>query len=74
MTTVLAIDCATSRTGLALVKGGEVVAEICWLTRHNQTVEMYPRLDALLKDSGIGFKEIDALAVTKGRAVTTECG
>lgn len=66
MTTILAIDCATSRSGLALVKGGEVIAETCWLTRHNQTVEMYPRLDALLKDAGIGLKEIDALAVTRG--------
>lgn len=66
MTTVLVIDCATSRTGLAVFKNGNIIAETCWMTKHNQTVEMYPRLDTLMKDAGIGFGDIDAVTITKG--------
>ena len=66
MTLILAIDCATAKTGLAVLRDGAVVNEICWVTKHNQTVEMYPRLDTLLKESGVSFKDLDAIAVTRG--------
>jgi tRNA threonylcarbamoyl adenosine modification protein YeaZ len=36
------------------------------VTKHNQTVEIYPRLDALIKEAGVGFKDLDAIAVTRG--------
>ena len=66
MTLILAIDCATAQTGLAVLKDSAVVNEICWVTKHNQTVEMYPRLEALLKENSISFKDLDAIAVTRG--------
>ncbi len=66
MTLILAIDCATAKTGLAVMKDGSVKAELCWVTKHNQTVEMYPRLDALLKDARVSFSDLDAIAVTRG--------
>ena len=66
MTVILAIDCATSRTGLALLRDGGVIAEVCWTTKHNQTVEMYPRLGTLLKEANITLADVDAIAVTRG--------
>jgi tRNA threonylcarbamoyl adenosine modification protein YeaZ len=63
---ILAIDCATAKTGLAIIKDGEATAEVCWMTKHNQTVEMYPRLDALMKGAGLTFADLDAIAVTRG--------
>ncbi len=66
MTLILAIDCATAHTGLAVVRDGGAIAELCWVTKHNQTVEMYPRLDALMKEAGIAFTDLDAIAVTRG--------
>ncbi len=66
MTIILAIDCATARTGLALLRDGGVIAEVCWITKHNQTVEMYPWLDALLKQANLALADVDAIAVTRG--------
>jgi tRNA threonylcarbamoyl adenosine modification protein YeaZ len=66
VTLILAIDCATANTGLAIIKDGEATAEVCWVTKHNQTVEMYPRLDALMKEAGLTFADLDAIAVTRG--------
>jgi len=64
--TILAIDCATAKTGLAVLRDGAVIAEVCWITKHNQTVEMYPRLEVLMKEAGICFNDLDAIAVTRG--------
>jgi len=66
MTLILAIDCATAQTGLVVMRDGVVVVETCWITKHNQTVEMYPRLDELIKEAGISFKDLDTIAVTRG--------
>lgn len=63
---ILAVDCATARTGLAVLRDGLVLKEICWLTKHNQTVEMYPRLDAMIREAGIALSNLDAIAVTRG--------
>jgi tRNA threonylcarbamoyl adenosine modification protein YeaZ len=63
---ILAIDCATARTGLALLRDGGVIAEACWMTKHNQTVELYPRLDALFKEAGTTLADVDAIAVSRG--------
>ncbi|APV45205.1 tRNA threonylcarbamoyl adenosine modification protein YeaZ [Dehalogenimonas formicexedens] len=66
MTLILAIDCATANTGLAVLRDGAVVGEVCWQTKHNQTVEMYPRIEALLREAGAAFSDLDAIAVTRG--------
>ena len=66
MTVILAIDTATAHTGLALLRDGEIIAEAAWLTHHNQTVELLPRLEALLQSSQVTLNEIDAIAVCRG--------
>ena len=66
MTLILAIDCATAHTGLAVLRDGAAIGEVCWVTKHNQTVEMYPRLEVLLKETGVRLKDLDAIAVTRG--------
>ncbi|XUX00106.1 MAG: tRNA (adenosine(37)-N6)-threonylcarbamoyltransferase complex dimerization subunit type 1 TsaB [Dehalogenimonas sp.] len=66
MTLVLAIDCATASTGLAVLRDGIAIGEVSWQTKHNQTVEMYPRLDALLREAGVAFSDVDVVAVTRG--------
>lgn len=66
MTLVLAIDTATSSTGLALVKRKQIVTQTNWQTRHNQTVELLPRLENLLESAGLTLPEVDAVAVTRG--------
>ncbi|PPD57348.1 tRNA (adenosine(37)-N6)-threonylcarbamoyltransferase complex dimerization subunit type 1 TsaB [Dehalogenimonas etheniformans] len=66
MTLVLAIDCATANTGLAVLRDGIAIGEVSWQTKHNQTVEIYPRLDALLRDAGVAFPDVNAIVVTRG--------
>ena len=66
MTLILAIDCATAQTGLAVLRDTIVIGEVCWVTKHNQTVEMYPRLDAMLNKAGVALSSIEAIAVTRG--------
>ncbi|AKG54109.1 HAD family hydrolase [Dehalogenimonas sp. WBC-2] len=63
---ILALDTATAHTGLALLRDGEILAEAAWLTHHNQTVELLPRLEALLKSSQVRMDEINAIAVCRG--------
>jgi tRNA threonylcarbamoyl adenosine modification protein YeaZ len=66
VTVILAIDCATANTSLALSRDGVIIGEVCWITKHNQTVEMYPQLYALMTKTGIVFPEIDVIAVSRG--------
>ncbi|ADJ26424.1 HAD-superfamily hydrolase, subfamily IA, variant 3 [Dehalogenimonas lykanthroporepellens BL-DC-9] len=66
MTFVLAIDAATEHAGLAIVSSGSVVGESVWLTRHNQTVELMPRLSALLTDACLTMDDIDVIGVCRG--------
>ncbi|MGI2335853.1 MAG: tRNA (adenosine(37)-N6)-threonylcarbamoyltransferase complex dimerization subunit type 1 TsaB [Dehalogenimonas sp.] len=66
MTIVLAIDAATGNAGLALMRDKSVIAEVNWLTQHNQTMELLPRLTALLQQADMTLNEIDAIAVCRG--------
>ncbi|TFG47119.1 MAG: tRNA (adenosine(37)-N6)-threonylcarbamoyltransferase complex dimerization subunit type 1 TsaB [Dehalococcoidia bacterium] len=66
MTLILAIDAATAHTGLALVRDSAVVVEDGWLTNHNQTIELLPRLEVMLKSVSITLNDIDAVAVSRG--------
>ncbi|NTW97422.1 MAG: tRNA (adenosine(37)-N6)-threonylcarbamoyltransferase complex dimerization subunit type 1 TsaB, partial [Oscillochloris sp.] len=46
---LLAIDTATTITGLALCAGGELLAECAWRSGRNHTAQLLPQLDMLLR-------------------------
>ncbi len=63
---VLAIDCATTTVGLALLDEGEVRAELFLdLARHHAEV-LLPALDGLLALAGRAPQDVDLLACTVG--------
>lgn len=60
----LAIDTSTGTASLALLQGGEVLAELTWQSGQNHTTELLPNLKALLKDAAI--EELEAVFVAVG--------
>jgi tRNA threonylcarbamoyl adenosine modification protein YeaZ len=62
----IAIDTSTETASLALVKGDEILAEFSWHCGLNHTVEMYPRLDFMLRMSGMDVSEADCIFVAQG--------
>ncbi|MBM3151431.1 MAG: tRNA (adenosine(37)-N6)-threonylcarbamoyltransferase complex dimerization subunit type 1 TsaB [Chloroflexi bacterium] len=63
---LLALDSSTSRTGLALYDGVQVVAEFSWVGRGRQTAELAPALTGLLARTGLAMSDIQALGVALG--------
>ncbi len=63
---LLAIDTATKWTGLALHNGRAIVAEAGWYSKNNQTVELAPAVDNMLKQSGISANDLSGIAVAIG--------
>ena len=63
---LLAIDTATSMSGLALHDGDEVIAEYIWRTHRHHTVELAPEVALLLRRSGLENGNLSALAVASG--------
>jgi tRNA threonylcarbamoyl adenosine modification protein YeaZ len=62
----IAIDTSTDIASLAIVQGGEILAELTWRCGQNHTVETFPRLAFLLEKSGLDIKSADAIIVAKG--------
>ena len=63
---LLAIDTATKWTGLALHNGRTIVAEAGWYSKNNQTVELAPAVDNMLKQSGVVANDLSGIAVAIG--------
>ena len=63
---LLAIDTATKWTGLALHNGRVIVAEAGWYSKNNQTVELAPAVENMLKQSGISANDLSGIAVAIG--------
>jgi tRNA threonylcarbamoyladenosine biosynthesis protein TsaB len=63
---LLAIDTATTITGLALCDGGELLAECAWASGRNHTAQLLPQLDMLLRHVGAGRESLRAVAVALG--------
>jgi tRNA threonylcarbamoyladenosine biosynthesis protein TsaB len=63
---LLAIDTATTITGLALCDGGEILAECAWASGRNHTAQLMPQLDMLLRHIGAGRESLRAVAVALG--------
>jgi tRNA threonylcarbamoyladenosine biosynthesis protein TsaB len=63
---LLAIDTATQVASLALHDGGCVRAEMTWTPTDRHTVELMPRIDAMLTQLGVSACELAAVAVSIG--------
>lgn len=63
---LLALDTATRHSGLALYHQAQVMAELNWLSRDAQTVELLPRVEQLLAWSNVAPADLSALAVNLG--------
>ena len=65
---LLAIDTATRVTGLALYDqaNGRVLAEETWTSNDNHSVELMPRLAALLAQQGVAPADLTGLVVSQG--------
>jgi len=62
----LAIDTSTATTGLALIEGKDVPAEITWLCEQNHSVELLPHLTRLLQQAGVSLDDINGIIVALG--------
>ncbi len=62
----LAIDTSTETTGLALIEGEDVPAEMTWLCEQNHSVELLPHLTRLLERAGVGLDDIKGIIVALG--------
>jgi tRNA threonylcarbamoyl adenosine modification protein YeaZ len=62
----IAIDTSTDIASLALIQDAEILAEFTWRCGRNHTVELYPRLDFLLSQSGSDIKSVDCIFVAQG--------
>ncbi len=65
-TLILALDASTDQAGVALAKGPALLEEVLWRPGRNQTTELLPAIDALLKRQGLAPRELGALAVARG--------
>jgi tRNA threonylcarbamoyladenosine biosynthesis protein TsaB len=63
---LLAIDTATTITGLALCAGGELLAECAWASGRHHSAQLLPQLDLLLRHVGAGRDDLRAVAVALG--------
>lgn len=67
----LSIDTASELASLALSREGEVLAEVSWRCRRNQTAELLPTLDRLLAQASATKQDISAVFVSLGPGAYT---
>ena len=63
---LLAIDTSTAVTGLACYDESGLLAECCWLSGREQTVQLLPQLDMLLRHVGRAPSDVRAVGVALG--------
>lgn len=63
---LLALDTATRLSGIALLDGQTLLAELNWTSQDSQTVELLPRLSQLLAWHGVAPSQLQAIAVSLG--------
>jgi len=63
---LLAVDTSTEQMGVAVVDGGQVVAEWIWFSRQYHTVGLAPAVAQVFSNSGIEMDNIEAVAVAIG--------
>jgi len=62
----LAIDTAADDAGIALAEAGKLLGQVSWRTQRNQSRELLPAIDWLLRHLGRDKHEVEALAVCLG--------
>ncbi len=62
----LAIDTSTGTAGLALVRDGEVIAELTWRCGQNHTRQLMPNVEHLFKQFGIRPEMLAGIIVARG--------
>ena len=63
---LVAIDTSTDHASLALHDGFQVRMEQTWESQRRHTVELLPRLVAMLEQLGLGAKHLSGVAVARG--------
>jgi tRNA threonylcarbamoyladenosine biosynthesis protein TsaB len=68
---VLAIDTALSGCSVAIVRGDEILASRIEPMARGQAERLAPLVDQLMADFGVGFADIETIAVTTGPGAFT---
>lgn len=68
---VLACDTSNQVGSVALVEGGEITAENLMMSARNHSQRLVEDIQSLLTQRGLGIKDVDMLAVTKGPGAFT---
>ena len=63
---ILAIETATDVCGVALVHGGDVIAQRSVAEKNVHSEKLLPMVDEVLKESSLSLREVDAIAVSIG--------
>ena len=63
---LIAIDSSTANASLAVVKDGEVLAELNWRSSLNHSVELLPSLENLLRQAKCDIADVQAIVVARG--------
>jgi tRNA threonylcarbamoyl adenosine modification protein YeaZ len=63
---LIAIDSSTANASLAVVKDGEVLAELSWRSSLNHSVELLPSLENLLRQAKCDIADVQAIVVARG--------
>jgi tRNA threonylcarbamoyl adenosine modification protein YeaZ len=62
----LSIDTSTEIAGIALSERGELVAELCWHTHQNHTIQLVPAIDSILVMNKASMQSLSAIFVARG--------
>lgn len=62
----LAIDTSTAIASIAVVRDGDVLAELTWRCGQNHTTQLLPALSELLKRLGININSLQSIVVARG--------
>ncbi len=63
---ILAIDSSTELASIAVAAGDQMLAELSWSCGQNQTVELTPNIQYLLKQAKTSVDRLTAIAVARG--------
>ena len=63
---ILAIDTSTAMISVAIGDGTAIVAETTWRSPNRHTTALAPAVGGLMKQAGVGFAELTALAIALG--------
>lgn len=62
----VALDSSTDTAGLALAREGRIMAELSWECHQNHSVELLPRLEALMKENRVSWSCVNLIIVATG--------